>query len=131
MLSSEPEADLSAVKGLGRYGHPPDNRGLKAAIHEGIRSGPVTRPRPIRGEEKLSPAERERVMTRSKGLKTWRSQLGKELSMDSSLLWPAVSLERLARRPSGLHSELVSPEVRSWQKREFSSALRRVLATLS
>ena len=51
--------------------------------------------------------------------------------MDSALLWPAVSLERLARRPGGLHSELDSPEVRSWQKREFSSALRRVLATLS
>ena len=130
-LSSEPEADLSTVKGLGRFGHPPASSGLKAAIHEGVRSGPVTRPRRTRSEEKLSPAERERVMTRSKGLKTWRSQLGKELSMDSSLLWPAVSLERLARRPSGLHSELVSPEVRSWQKREFSSALRRILATLS
>ena len=71
------------------------------------------------------------VRTRSKSLKTWRSQLGKELAMDSALLWPAVSLERLARRPRDLHSELDSPEVRSWQKREFSSALRRVLATLS
>ena len=130
-LSSEPEADLSAVKGLGRYGHTPANRGLKAAIHQGLKSGPVTRPRPTRSEEKLSPAEREMVRTRSKSLKTWRSQLGKELSMDSALLWPAVSLERLARRPRDLHSELVSPEVRSWQKREFSSALRRVLATLS
>ena len=130
-LSSEPEADLSAVKGLGRYGHTPANRGLKAAIHEGLRSGPVTRPRPTRSEEKLSPAEREMVRTRSKSLKTWCSQLGKELSMDSALLWPAVSLERLARRPGGLHSELDSPEVRSWQKSEFSSALRRVLATLS
>ena len=79
----------------------------------------------------MSPAERETVRTRSKSLKTWRNQLGKELAMDSALLWPAVSLERLARRPGGLHSELLSPEVRGWQKREFSSALRGVLATLS
>ena len=130
-MSSEPEADFSAVKGLGGFGRPPANRGLKAAIHEGLRSGPVTRPRRTRSEEKLSPAERERVRTRSRSLKTWRSQLGKELSMDSGLLWPAASLERLARRPCDLHSEFVSPEVRSWQKNEFGASLRRVLATLS
>ena len=59
--------------------------------------------------------------------KTWRSQLGQELRLDPGLLWPTVSLERLARSPGNLDAELASPEVRSWQKREFGAALRGVL----
>ncbi len=130
-LSSEPAADLSTVKGLGRFGRPPANRGLKAAIDEGLRSRPVTWPKRTRSEETWSPAKRERVRTRIRSLKTWRSELGRKLRLDPGLLWPAVSLERLARCPDSLHPELVSPEVRSWQKHEFGEALRRVLATLS
>ena len=130
-LSSEPVADLSAVKGLGRFGRPPADRGLKAAIEEGLRSRPVTCPKRTRSEKTWSPAERERVRTRFRSLKTWRSELGRELRLDPSLLWPAVSLERLARWPCSLHSEVVSPKIRSWQEREFAGALRRVLATLS
>ena len=130
-LSSDPEADLSTVKGLGRFGRPPANRGLKAAIDEGLRSRPVTWPKRTRSEETWPTAARKRVRTHFRSLKAWRSQLGSELRLDPSLLWPTVSLNRLARCPCGLHSELVSPEVRSWQKREFGAALRRVLATLS
>ena len=127
-LSSSPMADLTTVKGLGRYGRPPANRGLRTAINEGIRSSPVTRPIRTVSPEKLSAAERARVRDRLSTLKMWRSQLGSDLKMDPSLLWPTVSLERLARCPAGLHSELVSPDVRSWQSTEFAPALRKVLA---
>ena len=130
-LSSEPAADLSAIKGLGRFGRPPADRGLKAAIDEGLRSRPVTRPNRTRSEETWSPAERERVRTRFQSLKTWRSELGRGLRLNPSLLWPAVSLERLAGWPCSLDAELVRPEVRSWQEREFAGALRRLVATLS
>ena len=130
-LSSEPAADLSAIKGLGRFGRPPADRGLKAAIDEGFRSRPVTRPNRTRSEETWSPAERERVRTRFQSLKTWRSELGRGLRLNPSLLWPAVSLERLAGWPCSLDAELVRPEVRSWQEREFAGALRRLVATLS
>ena len=130
-LSSEPAADLSAIKGLGRFGRPPADRGLKAAIEEGLRSRPVTRPNRTRSEETWSPAERERVRTRFQSLKTWRSELGRGLRLNPSLLWPAVSLERLAGWPCSLDAELVRPEVRSWQEREFAGALRRLVATLS
>ena len=129
-LSSEAASDLSTVKGLGRFGRPPANRGLQAAIKEGLRSQHVVPPKRARTENTLDPAERESVRSRLRGLKTWRSRLGRELRLDSGLLWPAISLERLARRPGSLDSELVSPEVRSWQKREFGAALRTVLATL-
>lgn len=129
-LASDPHANLSTVKGLGRSGRPSANGGLKAAIAEGLRSRPVTRPKRIRTEEPLSPAERKRVGIRLGSLKTWRTQLSGELRLDPGLLWPAVSLERLARRPGSLDSEFESAEVRNWQRREFGDALRGVLATL-
>ena len=130
-LSAEPETDLSPVRELGRYRRPPDNRRLKAAIDEGLASKPVIRPKRKRTRDPLSPAERKRAVVRLKSLKAWRSQLGQELQLNPGLLWPAVSLERLSRCPGSLDSEFASPEVRSWQKREFGEALGRVLATLS
>ena len=130
-LSSDSSSNLTTVKGLGRFGRPPASRGLKAAIEEGLRARLVTRPKRTWNENILSPTERREVEIRLRGLKTWRSQMGQELRLDPGLLWPAVSLERLARSPDSLDAELVSPEVRRWQKREFGGALRGVLATLS
>ena len=130
-LSVEPETDLSPVRELGRYRRPPDNRRLKAAIDEGLASKSVIRPKRKRPRDPLSPAERKRAVVRLKSLKAWRSQLGQELQLNPGLLWPAVSLERLSRCPSGLDSELADPQVRSWQKREFGEALGRMLAALS
>ena len=129
-VASEPTADLSTVKGLGRLGRPPASEGLRDAIDQGLTAPRVTRPKPARNDGALDPAERERVMLHLGVLKTWRGQLGRELGMDPSLLWPTVSLERLARRPGDLDTEFLSPEVRSWQRREFGGALRGVLATL-
>ncbi len=129
-LSSEPASDLSTVKGLGRFGRPPANRRVEAAIDEGLRSPPVTRPKRVRSEETWSPANRDKVRVRSRSLKTWRNELGRELGLNPGLLWPAASLERLARCPGSLDAELTSPEVRSWQKLEFSASLRIVMAAL-
>ena len=131
LLSAEPATDLSPVRELGRFRRPPDNRRLKAAIDEGLASKPVIRPKRKRTRDPLSPEERKRAAVRLKSLKAWRNQLGQELQLNPGLLWPAVSLERLSRCPSGLDSELADPQVRSWQKREFGAALRGVLATLS
>ncbi len=129
-LSSDPAANLSMVKGLGRFGRRPANVGLKAAIDKGLRSRPVARPKRNRAEDVLGPEERKRVASRLKSLKAWRNRLGQDMQLSSALLWPNVSLERLARRPCSLDSELDGPDVRSWQKREFGGALREVLATL-
>ena len=130
-LSSNPEADLSTVKGLGRYGRPPADRSLREAINEGLRSCPVTRPIRKLNLETGSTPNRDVVRDRLKILKIWRSELGNELRLDASLLWPAVSLERLARCPDSFQSELVSPDVRRWQKCEFGAALKDVVAALN
>ena len=129
LVASNPSADLSSVKGLGRFGRPPDEKRLKAAINEGLTSPPVTRPKRTGAGERMDRAERKRVGSRLRSLKDWRGRLGRRLQLDPGLLWPAVSLERLARRPGGLDSELASPEVRNWQRREFEKELESVLAT--
>ena len=129
LLASDPYVDLSGVKGLGRFGRPPADKRLKAAIIEGLRSRPATRPKRTWAGEPLGPAERKRVETRLRSLKDWRGRLGRRLQLNPGLLWPAVSLERLALRPYSLDSELTSPEVRNWQRREFGKELKSVLAT--
>ena len=129
-LSDEPATGLSHVRELGRYRRRPDDRRLRAAIDKGLGAEPVFRPRRERTGDRLGPAERKRATARLKNLKTWRNQFGRELRLDSSLLWPAISLERLSRCPSGLEAEFASPEVRKWQRREFGQSLGRVLATL-
>lgn len=129
-LSTRPESDLSSVKGLGRYGHPPSDRGLRAAIREGVRSPPLTRQRHKPTWERPDVDERRRTDARLRILKNWRGGLSGELQMEPALLWPTASLTRLARHPADMDSELDSPEVRDWQKVEFGEDLRGVLATL-
>ena len=130
-LSSQPATDLALVKGLGRFGRPPTDRRLKAAIDEGLRSPPVTRQKREPTKDKRGPEELRIIEARLRSLKTWRSQLGSKLRLDSGLLWPTASLKRLARRPGDLAPELDSLEVRNWQKREFGVALNGVLVTLN
>ncbi len=130
-LSSQPATDLSLVKGLGRFGRPPTDRRLKAAIDEGLRSPTVTRQKREPTKDKRGPEELRIIEARLRSLKTWRSQLGSKLRLDSGLLWPTASLKRLARRPGDLAPELDSLEVRNWQKREFGVALNGVLVTLN
>ena len=52
--------------------------------------------------------------------------------MDASLLWPSVSLERLATEPESWRRELLDdtvPEVRQWQRREFGDGLAGLCAS--
>ena len=129
LLASDPDADLPKVRGLGRFGRPPADKALKAAITKGLRSSPVTRPgRPLPARDPLSPEELKRAPARLRSLKDWRGRLGRRQQLEPSLLWPTVSLERLARHPASLDSELSSPEIRSWQRRAFGKELRTALA---
>lgn len=129
-LSTEPSSELSSVKGLGRYAHPPGSRALQKAIRRGTTSQPVKRPERERIGDPLTPEQRKFVNTRLRTLKDWRSRLGEELGLNPGLLWPAASLERLARNPGSLEVEIAGPDVRRWQAREFGSSLHGALETL-
>jgi ribonuclease D len=65
---------------------------------------------------------------RLRSLKRWRTVIGDGLSIDPYLVWPRVSLERLAKCPVNLESELESFEIREWQKDQFSGLLEDFLA---
>ena len=124
-LAASPGTELDSVKGIGRYARPPASRGLLRAIKDGL-AGPAVK-RPARAHTvgpSLSRAERARAKGRLVLLKEWRTGLGVRLGLDPALLWPAASLTRLAGRPGDLETELASPEVRAWQRREFEKELR-------
>lgn len=129
-LSSAPSIELSTVKGLGWYGRHPGNRRLKGAIRKGLRSKPVALPRRRCSEETRDLEDKEMVKARFSALKAWRSQLGSDMRLNPGLLWPTKSLKRLARNPCSLQIELVSPDVRDWQKLEFEASLRQSMEKL-
>ena len=65
-------------------------------------------------------------------LKNLLADLGLKLGLNPALLWPTVSLERMALAPETWRSELSNeskPEVRQWQLREFRGALATVCAS--
>lgn len=123
-LAAHPGAAIEGVPGMSptlvrRYG-----RGVRAAVKSGVASPPLQRPRPA---QPLSPRMTKLEAARLTRLKRWRSDLGAELEVDPSILWPMRSLERVARAPESLDSECASAEVRAWQRERFADALRREL----
>jgi len=128
-MAASPCSDLGGVKGLGRFGHPPAVDRLRTAVRDGLRAPVVKLPRPpTRNGQRLSAAERAEVVDRLQRLKGWRTDLGQRLGLDPALLWPALSLERLAGRLDSLDAELASQNVRAWQRREFGESLKTFLA---
>ena len=124
-LAADPHCDIARVKGIGRYGRGAAAAGVRRAMKEGLTALPVRRPRPPRnGGERLSPKERTKVRARLRLLKGWRAEEASKLRLDPPLIWPAVSLERLASRPDSLPAELDCEDVRRWQSSEFGESLR-------
>ncbi len=125
-LAAHPGAAMEDVPGMSptlvrRYG-----RGVRAAVKAGVASPPLQRPRP---QQPLFPRMTKVESARLAQLKRWRANLGAELEVDPSILWPMRSLERLARAPGSLDAECASVEVRAWQREQFAASLRRELAT--
>ena len=124
-LATDPRSDIARVKGIGRYGRGPAVAGVRRAIQEGLSARPVQRPRrPRTGGERLSPSERAKARDRLRLLKGWRAEQAARLRLEPPLIWPAVSLERIAARPESLPAELGGEDVRRWQSREFGEPLR-------
>ena len=130
-LAASPGSDLAQVKGIGRYGHGSASSGVRRAIRDGLEAPPVERPRSRQQRDwRLSSEERKKATERLRLLKGWRAGHASRLKLDGGLLWPAVSLERLSRRSDGLDEELVSREVRQWQRGELGESLRSFLERL-
>ncbi|MCH9036412.1 MAG: HRDC domain-containing protein [Chloroflexi bacterium] len=124
-IAGDPTVDLSRVPGLGNNNLRRFGAGLKSAIRKGLASPPVKRP-PFRLSHQPRPSVAQ--VRLAKELRSWRTEEGKRLSLDPALIWPAASLDRLARASVTLDQELESPEVRRWQAREFRGSLRAYLS---
>ena len=121
-LASNPTVPLHEVPGLGQswlqgFGH-----GLHTALHEGQESPSIQKP--IIRVNDLSAAQKETLMR----LKNWRAELGKQLALDASLIWPLSSLRRLAEVPVAFDAELNHETIRQWQRDNFSSSLWNCLS---
>jgi len=120
-LSTSRTADLAGFCG----NEPPRFRaGLQQALRQGLAAPPV-QPLPRMRFEPMSPEQTRRLT----GLKAWRMGLAAKLSLDPSLLWPMVSLQRLAKEPDTLDAEADSGNVRRWQNEQFTSLLQTYLKT--
>mgnify|MGYP000686950579 CR=1 FL=1 len=118
-LASNPAADLAQLPSLRRQVDSRFGRLLRATLHRGLADPPISNS--MRHSTQLAtPAEKKRFQM----LKKWRVDLGRQLFIDQALIWPMVSLERLAKSPRTLGAELQSPEVRQWQCEQFATSLR-------
>ena len=129
-IASNPYSDIASLKGLGRFGRQPGLSRLSAAIREGLEGLTVRLPRQPARNGQRDPAQRAKIGDRLHILKGWRTAQGQRKQLDPALLWPAASLERLAAAPDTVDAELVSPEVRTWQRQELGESLRGFLAAL-
>ncbi len=126
--SLDPRDAVSATPGLvRRYGD-----GLRRALREGRSAAEVARPVPPRPEgPRASRAETAVIRERLKRLKDWRNAQATAYGLDPALVWPARSLERLAREPQAANDELAAAEVRGWQRAEFGGMLVDAVGALA
>ena len=125
-IATDPTVELSRVPGitdniLQRLGGK-----LRSAIRRGMKAPPIVRPsRSGPFQPRPTPAQ----VRLAAGLRSWRTEQGERISLDAALVWPAASLDRLARAPDTLNREFESTEVRRWQVREFGHSLQTYLST--
>ena len=117
-LASNPAADLAELPPLRSQVDSRFSSLVREALQEGLADPPIGVPTRDR-IERATPVEIDRLQL----LKGWRANQGSRLSIDPALVWPMVSLERLAKAPSTLEAELQSPEVRRWQSEQFATSL--------
>ena len=126
-LAREPHTALENAPGLSPSLARRSGSNIRSAIQKGLRGPGLKRePRPRRHQ----PPSKD-VQVRLQGLKEWRTGKGAALALDPALIWPAISLERLAQDPKSWNEELGAAEVRSWQRREFAVELEEAFHGIS
>lgn len=122
---------ISDIRELGPYSRLPASKKLQNAIDLGRKSPPITRPKNEHGiKSNISELERIKSRKRLELLKNWRNEHAQRLNLDTGLLWPLISLERLSRDPREFEIEIQSQQVRKWQIDELGDSLIKVLCKL-
>jgi len=130
-ISREPHQNFSEISGIGSWANRPNLQRLKEVVEKGMDMDPQYRPQKNKQRLKgMTNKEREKANIRLKQLKEWRKNLGQELKLDPSLLWPTSSLARLSRFPESFEEECEQPEVRDWQIKEFGDSISQSASNL-
>ncbi len=124
-LACNPAATLSEIPGIEQTALHRFGRGLMQTLYDSKNAPPISRPRYVT-TERFSQEQNLRLSS----LKTWRASLGITLSLDPFVLWPTSSIERLAKSPGTLDAEIISSNVRRWQRDHVASSLRTHLESL-
>lgn len=124
-LAANPDSRLGEVRGLGRFARGRLASGLRAAIRRGQEADPIRRPVVRRPRTNMTKAQQADTRRRLDVLKKWRAERGKSLTLDPALIWQMQSLKAIAQSPGELDTELGSSSVRSWQRAEFETSLRK------
>ena len=131
-LSSSKLSEIPKLKGLGKYSYGSSLTRLKKAIHTGLGTTPIKRPAKTHSQKQnLNQKELNSVKDNLKSLKEWRDNWSKILSVESGLLWPMVSLQRLAKNPNSLNIECKGDDVRKWQQNQFEKSMTTLLIKLA
>ena len=130
-LAADPQADLHAVKGIGRYAFGRGASGICRALREGMGAAPVERRQLVSSDGvRISAKERRSARKRLGVLKQWRLELARSLGLGVGLVWSAASLERISLDPARLDDEMTDPIVRQWQRRELGDSLSALVERL-
>ena len=121
LVDEEPTSKI-----LRHFRSPFANR-LRHAIHKGKKAQPEPKPNFSVGSTPRMTAGQQ---TRLKALKAWRNERANDLTLDPSVIWPAVSLDRLARDPEAIENEFSKTDVRRWQIKRFGEDLAEVLSQI-
>jgi ribonuclease D len=124
-MANSPPANLFEVPGLRQIGHQRFRTGLEQALEEGL-SAPLIKRSVVDQGESMTGKQLQRL----RNLKEWRNSKGVALSLDPAVLWPRVSLERLAKNPDTITLEFTSAEVRRWQRDLLGAELNAFLKSL-
>ena len=132
MIADEPSLDLTQVRGLVNYHNQKFLSALELAIWRGTKAKPIKRKKHTKNQViNLTQKQLQNSRKRLQQLRNWRLVLAKQLDLPPGLLWPAASLQRLARQPDCFDEEHFSEEVRTWQHSEFGSSLRKLINSFS
>ena len=121
-LARAPEEPLDGVADLSPQLLRRAGGALRDVLRRGRQAPPLHRPPRPRRNGFPGRDYQERLNL----LKQWRRDKGAALGLDPALLWPAASLERMARQPRLRDTELGetgSAEIRRWQREQFAPEL--------
>lgn len=123
-LASNPTSDITSIPSLRRPVTSRFGRLLRETLEQGLVDPPIINSSygKIRHPTMVE-------IERLKLLKKWRANEGKKLSIEPSLIWPMVSLERLSKSSGTVDTEILSPDVRRWQSEQFSGSLEASIAS--